>query len=311
MLTRTGIGLAIVLAAAVPRAQAVSTYSCTSFPFSGGLVFTSGINNLQQVAGTISTGQYGVQFPFFVDRNGVSLPLSLPPFAANSIVLTSVNNQGQVAGYGQDDSVPPSLFRSFVSNPDGTYSIIDPPADTDTQIYGDLLITSITDNGELAGTVTITGPGDASKSWIFRRDASGVFHLVEQAPYSSGYLFSDPAYRPKMNNSETFIVSDLTSLTPWRERRPNGYEIQIPEKEGTISTAKYYYGMNNENSVTGVLSTLPIPIIRNLNSGAGPALVCPELRNYNLKDVVPYSINDRGVVAGSIAIKQHSFCKFR
>ena len=131
-----------LLAGMIPRAEAVSTYSCTSFPFGGGSIFTSGINNLQQIAGTISTGQYGFQFPFFVDRNSVSLPLSLPPFAANSIVLTSDNNKGQVAGYGRDTSVPPSQFRSFVSNPDGTYSIIDPPANADTQSYPDVLATT-------------------------------------------------------------------------------------------------------------------------------------------------------------------------
>lgn len=277
------VTLALVLLICVlPRASAVSSYTCTILPVAGNLypsVYPTGFNNQGQIAGTINSEA------FFMDATGMSLPFVVPPFfTAGQYSVTSLNNLGQVAGYGYDRSASPARNRGFISNPDGTYTMIDPPPNTPTQQFSDLLLFAINDNGDVSGMMPVTDQSGTSTWYSFLRDSAGFLTLFNPggAPPSFPFLFQS------INNSQTLVLGGDGQQGVLRLR--DGSERPLVYK-GNIGFGTQFYGINNAGFIVGAGPFVMSP------DGNAPTVACPELPN----GFTPYAINDDGVIAGSIS----------
>ena len=156
-----------------PRVEAVSTYTCTTVavdvgqPFpGGGLIFPTSINNQEDVAGIwFGNGLVG----FAVDQAGVSLPYTQP--AGSNVNQAAVNNRGQIAGWFGANSFSAAPAQGFISNPDGSIAVLEPPADTPTQSFGNIWVNSINDNGEVLGQIEATDQNKQQLVYWFIRSA--------------------------------------------------------------------------------------------------------------------------------------------
>lgn len=273
----------MLLAGVTPSAQAVSTYTCTIFTEDspvGSLagVTLTGMNDRMQIPAMLQDFQAGQNTVFLLDKNGQHLPLTLPLFAAADPLrqMGSINNAGQVVGFAKDQTTMPPRIRGFISNPDGTYETIDPPADTPNQAFSDIWVSGINDRGEVSGTL-MGGNGPVS----FIRDSTGFFTIYNDSPST----FNQHA----INNAGTVVVDQALRLR-------DGSEIPLAFEGNQGFPQTSFYGINDAGFVTGYISGFPadIAVVRTPD-GHAPAVVCPERRI----DIVPYVINNSGVVASA------------
>ncbi len=292
MFARTGIWMMLVIVSGlIPQAQAVSTYTCKTFSLSGGFVsgiYPTAVNNGGQIVGTVGT--YPAQV-FLIDQNGTHLPFNIPPlFPSGQFSITGLNNKGQLAGYGDDQSASPARLRGFISNSDGSYLLIDPPADTRDQSFGDLLVSSINDDGVVTGIVVVKEDGQTNKH-LFTRDALGFFNVldVSSAPTSPYLSLAPPLLQPKINNAQFLLFGQFSAIDTLRS--PDGSETTLTYRGGPAA----FYGFNNLNAIVGRYN---FPFVMTPDGNA-PAVICPEI------PATPYLlnasiVNDNGVVVGSV-----------
>lgn len=273
-----------------PYAQAVSTYTCTVLPVdvgdpsgAGGLIFPVSINNQQDVAGIrYRTGLAG----FAVDRNGVSLPYTRPPGSdVNQLVI---NNRGQIAGWFGAAPYKASPAQGFISNPDASLVILDPPPDTPTQSFGDLWVSSINDNGDVLGQVVVTDENGRQDAHWFIRTAGGNYTILESDVGSAGRVLVSHLVGPvgSLNNSGTAVLGD-------RIRYPDGSERPVAPYFNLPFA--YWYGINNKGVVVG--NFIKSFSVTATPDGHAPAVPCPQGTLINA-----YGINDQGVVVGAAQI---------
>lgn len=284
MYRHAAAGIAFIfLAGATPNAQAVSTYTCTIFTEDapvGSLagVTLTGMNDQLQIAAMVQDFQSGQNTVFLLDKNGQHLPLTLPPFAAADPLrqIGSINNAGQVVGFAKDQTTTPPRIRGFISNPDGTYEIVDPPADTPDQAFTDIWVSGINDRGEVSGTL-MGSNGPVS----FIRDSAGFFTIYNDSPST----FNQHA----INNAGTVVVDQNLRLR-------DGSHVPLAFEGNQDFPQTSFYGINDAGFVTGYITGFPedIAIVRTPD-GHAPAVVCPNRRI----DIVPYAINNSGVVASA------------
>lgn len=290
---RIASGIAVVFVGCMmPNAQAVSTYTCTTFTEGSGSsvqgLMVTGMNDQMQIAGMYydpSAGQNGF---FFTDENGGSLPLTLPPFVENDRTrqIGSVNNFGQVAGYAMDNTVVPPRHRGFISNPDGTYLVVDPPGDTPTQTFSDIFVSAINDRGDVAGVLGSTDETGLEPYRLFIRDSGGFFSIFNKSP--------SPYFLLWINNSRMEVLGQTLRLQ-------DGSETPLTLHGGTNFPSPAFYGINDAGFVAGNVQSFygDVSFVRGPDGNA-PAVVCPQ-RRY---DMTAYAINNNGVVAGSIRPNQ-------
>jgi hypothetical protein len=256
----------------------------------------TGINRQGQIAGSFSNG-FSLGW-FFADSSGTSLPVTIPPPFGDNAALTSVNNLGQVAGSGLDKTVSPARYRGFVSNPDGTYSLIDPPVSTPTQIFSDIYVLSMNDNGDLAGTLPVKDDKGVLTKYTFIRDAAGFFTLFDPSvnQFSIISVSSSPELWPKINNTKDVLLSDYPSAFTWRVRHPDGSEAPVVPPGMTEDVGLHVYGWNNAGTIVDGSFAAPLVL---KPDGRAPAIVCPQI-DATQGQLTPYAINDDGVVTGSV-----------
>jgi hypothetical protein len=292
----------------LPRAQAVSTYTCSTFTKSSEpsfpRVFPTGINNARNIAGSFYSSASGV-FPFFTDESGMDLPFAVPPFATSpQYIISSVNNQGQVAGTALDTTLSPALYRGFISNADGTYFVIEPPANTPNQRFSDILVFGINDRGETSGLVPITSADNLTRDYRFKRDSAGFFSFFDPGPPYTLFLpsgnisnFIDPRFQTKINNSGAVLLGNPFFNTL---RLPDGTERLL--RYPIDNTPATFYGLNNTGLLVGDALA---PFVMD-TSGNAPAVVCP-----NSADPISffraYALNNDGVVTGAIEFSDTVF----
>jgi hypothetical protein len=293
-----------VLFVALP-VRAVSTYTCSTFTEDGGGnfpgVFPTSINNQGHIAGSFYPSSPFGTVPFYVDASGMNLPFTAPPFAtAENYAISSVNNAGQVAGTALDSTISPPLYRGFISNPDGTFVVIYPPANTPDRHYSDVFVSSINDQGDTSGVVSATDASNVTTGYRFIRDSAGFFTLFDASPYVPSLPTGiDPLFQPKLNNSR-FVL--LGYPFPSVLRSPDGSETTLVYRigarysaSGSDNTGATFYGINNAGLIVGDAFA---PFVMGPNGNA-PAVVCPEYRD-SLNFARAYAINDNGVVTGNI-----------
>jgi hypothetical protein len=252
----------------------------------------TGINRQGQIAGSFSSF---LPSWFFVDSHGMSLPVTIPQSFGSAAMLASVNNMGQVAGSGLDSTVSPARYRGFVSNPDGTYSLIDPPVSTPTQIFSDIYVLSINDNGDLAGMLPVKDENGVTTSYTFIRDNAGFFTLFYPSISLLGTPFSSPEFWPEINNARDVLLSDRSAFTR-RVRHPDGSETPVVPPGMTQDVGLYVYGWNNAGAI--IDRSLAAALVLKPD-GHASAVVCPQI-DATQGQVTPYAINDNGVVTGSV-----------
>jgi hypothetical protein len=282
-------GIVLVFLSAVPNARAVSTYTCTTFTEGGG-AFSSpgptitGANDQLQIAGIYQNPSSSQNVSFFVDRNGQTLPLTLPPFAASDprAQIGSVNNAGQVAGYATDNSLVPPRLRGFISNADGTYLVIDPPPDTSAQSFRDIYVSGINDHGDLSGVLASIDEAGNETDYSFIRDSAGFFTISNDS--------ASPYDQHPMNNLQAVIVGSNVRL-------PDGSMTPLTLHGATNFPPPAFYGINDAGFVAGNIQSVygDVAFVRGPDGNA-PAVTCPERRF----DMTAYAVNNNGVVAASV-----------
>jgi hypothetical protein len=202
---------------------------------------------------------------------------------------------GSGGGFSLDSTVSPARYRGFVSNPDGTYSLIDPPVSTPTQIFSDIYVLSMNDNGDLAGMLPVKDENGVNTSYTFIRDNAGFFTLFHPSVSLRVLLFG-PEFWPKINNAKDVLLSDYPSAFTWRVRHPDGSETPVVPPGMTQDVGLYVYGWNNAGAIIdgSFLATLVLK-----PEGHAAAVVCPQI-DATQGQVTPYAINDDGVVTGSV-----------
>lgn len=299
----------VFTAGVLPRAKAVSSYTCTTFTEPGETffphIYPTGINNAGNIAGNASLGSGAL--PFFTDVNGMNLPFAVPPFAVSpNYIVTSVNNQGQVAGTALDTTLSPPLYRGFISNPDGSYSAIEPPANTPEQSFSDVFVFGINDRGETSGWLPITSSDNITRNYAFKRDTAGFFSFFDPG-YSlfgmsrniSDYLDQGQA---KINNSGAVLLGNSLRL-PDGTKRVLSYPItQRYYPGGVDSGGAGFSGMNNTGLFVGNAFA---PFVMD-SDGNAPVVVCPDYAG-QLNLLRAYAINDAGVVTGGILFSNTVF----
>lgn len=288
----------------MPSAQAVSTYTCTTFPegdanahqgpngeilFAPVYVFPASVNNQEQIAGYYEAAPtIGDFVGFFTDRDGNAITYSGSSNAGPGVASVAVNNLGQVAGF----DLTGVQITGFINSPDGSSTTFGPPPDTPAQSFTNLLVNAMNDKGTVLGTVDATDKaGKVSRYW-YLRDPSGQMTLFD--PISSSLVpplteFPGGA----LNNSGVAVLHD-------RIRHPDGTEQALLFRGAMTSGAAAFYGMNNQGAIvgdyTGNGSAPPYPFIRD-TSGHTQAVFCPENPTARL---LAYGINDGGVISGSM-----------
>src|SRR5690242_4074378 len=171
-----------------PHVQAVSSYTCTTFPIGMGVryeprVFPSSINNQDQVAGLWNVPPDppvapGNQAGFVVDSAGTAVPYAAP--AGVFVQQLAINNVGQVAGWYSNTAGPyASSAGAFIGNPDGSVVTVTPPVDTTTQSFGNVRIVAIDDHGDVLGDLNVTNHDGIQSEYWFIRDALGNYTLFD------------------------------------------------------------------------------------------------------------------------------------
>jgi hypothetical protein len=266
--------------------RAVSTYTCTTFPVGMAMryspkVFPSSINNQAQVAGLWNVQfsppvETGNQAGFVVDSAGMAVPFAAP--AGGYVKQTAVNNVGQVAGWISNSPFPGSASTgSFISNPDGSIILVNPPVDTPTQLFDNVRVGAINDHGDLFGDIGVTGRDGIPTEYWFVRDFLGNYTLFD--PMVGG---GSPQVLGSLNNAGTAIFSD-------KIRYADGSERHIPSRLGGYFT---WYSINNNGLIIGDVYG-PFPVVLTPDGNA-PAVACPEISG----GLTAYSINDNGMIAG-------------
>lgn len=269
----------------IQTAFAVSTYTCSTFrPVSGSYpdIYPTGFNNQGQIAGAANSQS------FFIDANGMNLPFTVPPVLSPSrYSVTSVNNLGQVAGFGLDSSTSISRNRGFISNPDGTYMLIDAPPNTPEQQFRGLMILSSNDNGDVSGMLPITNADGSTLVYSFIRDSAGFFTFFHPQPTT---LAPYPNQLQSMNNSGAVVIGGRFS--PATLRRPDGSETPLTYR-GDLGFGTQFYGINNDGFIVGGQTRAFVlgP------DGNAPSVYCPEVPD----GFTPYAINDKREIAGAMS----------
>jgi hypothetical protein len=283
MYGRVATGIVFVcLSSMIPAAHAASTYTCTTFVeaeltdhLTG--VSVTGMNDYLQIVGTIQDFQ-SPNTVFFVDSEGRNLPLSLPSFAAAdpNRQIGSVNNAGQVVGSARDETAVPPRTRGFIINADGTYQVIDPPADTPAQTFSDLWASGINDRGEVSGVLM-----DSNGAVSFVRDSAGFFTIFDDSP--------SPYDQHAINNRKAVIVGQNLRL-------PDGSQTPITLHGATSFPMPVFYGINDAGFITGYVQGFGgnVAVVRSPDGNA-PAVACPQRR----LDIIPYAVNNNGVVVSA------------
>lgn len=276
----------LLLLIGAPCVEAVATYTCTVVQVdvgdpsaTGSLIFPTSINNEKDVGGVwFGMGLTG----FAVDQTGASLPYTHPP--GSNVNQAAVNNRGQVAGWFGAGPYAVTPAQSFISNPDGTLIVLEPPEDTPTQSFGDMWVYSINDNGDVLGQIGVTDQNGQQTTYWFIRDAGDNYTMFDQDILSAGRVFVSHQVGPvgSLNNSGTAVLGDRIRFADGSER-PVAPHFDLP--------FAYWYGINNKGVVVG--NFIKSFSVTAKPDGHAPAISCPQ--GYG---VVAYGINDDGVVTG-------------
>jgi hypothetical protein len=215
-----------------------------------------------------------------------------------------VNKKGQVVGTALDNAISPALYRGFISNPDGSVVVIQPPANTPDQQYSDLFVFSINDQGDTSGFVSTSVASALSSGYWFIRDATGFFKLFGTSANLPRWPDSiNPQYQPKLNNSGATLVPNPAATIlrlPDGSERPLEYKIgRRYSQTGFVDSPGVVYGMNNTGLFVGSANA---PFVMDANGNA-PAVVCPQYSN-SLSFAKAYAINDDGVVTGNLLFSE-------
>lgn len=284
-------------------AYAASAYTCSVVPVDTGsvqprYVFPTSLNNQQQAAGTWFDTVNG----FAVDSQGISIPFTPP--AGQTIRQLAVNNHGQIAGWYGDPSGsfghPPVIHdQGFISNPDGTFALLDLPPNTGTETFHDNWVHSINDNGDILGEVMATkSDGSVSQFW-YVRNAAGAYTLFDEHSffpfnYYVGFQ-TEPALLTGTINNDGTAVFPATPLSS-NIRFADGSEktVSFP---GSSTYPWLTYGINNQGFMVANLPKYPYtPSFSVLITpdGHAPAIVCPDVNT-----VLAFSVNDNGVIGAA------------
>ena len=184
---------------------------------------------------------------------------------------------GQVAGWISNSLLPGSDTRSFISNPDGSIILVNPPVDTPTQSFDNVRVAAINDYGDVFGNLRVIGQDGIPTRYWFIRNFLGNYTLFDPVP---GGGFGEVL--GSLNNAGTAIFSDTI-------RYADGAEKKIPNRSAAYFTL---YGINNNGLIIGdVYGSFPVVLTPD---GNAPAVACPEISG----PLRAYSINDNGVIAG-------------
>jgi hypothetical protein len=295
----------VLLGILIPSAQAVSTYTCATFPegdanahqgpggeifYAPVYVFPASVNNQQQVAGYYEAAPtIGDFIGFFTDRDGNAISYGgSSPNSGPGVASVAVNNLGQVAGFNLTGAQP----TGFINSPDGSPITFGPPPDTPAQSFTNLLVNAMNDKGEVLGTVDATDKaGNVSRYW-YVRNAGGQMTLFDPISSSLVPLLTEfPG--GALNNFGVAVLRD-------RIRFADGTEKTLLFRSAMANGATAFYGINNQGAIVGDYNGDPsapgYPFVSDGN-GHTQAVFCPENPTARL---TAYGINDNGVVSGSI-----------
>jgi hypothetical protein len=290
-----------VLAVMAPSALCVSTYTCTVVPIPGLTspitgIFPRSINNQEQVAGTVGGRA------FVIDNTGASVPYAQPPNA--TVIVDALNNNGQVAGWTGDIRspwypIPNSGLQpaaSFISNADQSLTLFDPPPDTPSQSYGEIRVSSLNDNGDTLGEISVfeQDPTSPAQYW-FIRNAAGIYTIFGRhpGPGRNVSFFGNIVTLPtgSLNNARTALLDNTV-------RYADGTEKPIGNPGG-VGFPWVWSGINNKGYIAGNFTrfpyTFPFSVVLSPDGNA-PVAACPES---DLNPVAAFSVNDNGVVAAT------------
>src|SRR6185312_5210154 len=299
---RSGFFISVLFLTACPPAWAVSTYTCTAVTANTsigqfGYLYPMSINDQGHTAGTALDPYQG----FVVDQTGMSVTYTPPP--TGTVIQIAVNNRGQVAGWTGDPRSPwfPSSItglqpaQGFISNPDGTVLMLDPPPDTPTQSFGGIRVSAINDNGDILGEIGVTDQSGNLNQYWYIRSADGIYTLFDPhggpgKTVDRGNIIDGPL--GAISNSRTAVLNNVL-------RYPDGSEKAITFR-GSSGYPWDWWGISNNGALVGNFTRYPyIPPFSVLLSpdGNAPAVVCPD---NNPVAVLARSINDDGVIAGAL-----------
>ena len=262
------------------------TYNCNTFSIPGANLHTNGVNNAGLIVG--NTGSHG----FLRDSGGNMTIVDYP--GATFTQLLNINNHGISTGVALIPGSPVGTSINFTVDLNGNFTVIHLPPPYDGSLF---LISGINDNGYISGWEATTF------KW-FILSPSGAISI---AGAGGGYPYPGSVINPSagLNNSLQLVEPSANFDFPYTKLfTPPGTEVPISPPNPVPGMGNgLASGINDAGAIVGFESNYHaggrpyVPFIRD-PWGAFSEIVCPATPHFA---ILPYSINDNGVIVGDVA----------